>query len=57
MRGRETAAGLGATPCCFLAPSLILFSIGLVGVGVVWFTLWLTYLVSVLHFFPEILAS
>lgn len=40
----------------FLAPSLILLAIGLLGVGLVWFALWLVYLISVLRFFPGILA-
>lgn len=38
----------------FLAPSLILFSIGLLLVGSVWLTLWLVYLLFVIRYFPRI---
>jgi len=37
-----------------LAPSLILFSVGLLAVGAVWSGLWLAYLVFVLHYFPKV---
>ena len=37
----------------FLAPSLILFSLGLVGVACVWFALWLLYLAFVVRYFPR----
>ena len=38
----------------FLDPSLILFAIGLVGVGSVWFALWLAYLALVVRWFPRV---
>ena len=38
----------------FLAPSLILFSLGLLAVGSVWITLWLVYLVFVGRYFPKV---
>ena len=38
----------------FLAPSLILFSIGLLGIGCVWFALWLLYAVLVIRDFPRV---
>ena len=38
----------------FLDPSLILFSIGLLAVGAVWFALWLVYLLFVIRFFPRV---
>jgi hypothetical protein len=38
----------------FLAPSLILFSLGLLAVGSVWFALWLVYLVFVIRHFPRV---
>jgi hypothetical protein len=38
----------------FLAPSLVLFSIGLLAVGSVWLALWLVYLVFAMRFFPHI---
>ena len=38
----------------FLDPSLILFSIGLLAVGSVWFALWLVYLVFVIRHFPRV---
>jgi hypothetical protein len=38
----------------FLAPSLILFSIGLLAVGSVWFALWLVYLLFVIRYFPKV---
>ena len=41
----------------FLAPSLILFSIGLLAVGSVWFALWFVYLLFVLRLFPRIQAA
>jgi hypothetical protein len=37
----------------FLDPSLILFSVGLRGVGVVWLVLWLVYVVFVVRSFPR----
>ena len=37
----------------FLAPSLILFSIGLLAVGSVWLALWLVYLLFVIRYFPR----
>jgi hypothetical protein len=38
----------------FLAPSLILFAIGLPVVGSVWITLWLIYLALVVRYFPKL---
>ena len=38
----------------FLDPSLILFAIGLVAVGSVWFALWLAYLLLVIRYFPRV---
>lgn len=47
---------LGCT-LLFLAPSVILFSIGLWLVGSVWLALWLVYLVFVLRYFPRMQAA
>jgi hypothetical protein len=41
----------------FVAPSLILFSVGLLGVGSVWFALWLGYLLFVIRYFPRVQTS
>jgi hypothetical protein len=38
----------------FLAPSLILFAVGLLAVGTVWFALWLVYLLFVIRYFPRV---
>ena len=38
----------------FLAPSLILFTVGLLPVAGAWFALWLVYLAFVLRFFPRV---
>jgi hypothetical protein len=38
----------------FLAPSLILFSVGLLAVGSVWFALWLVYLLFTIRHFPGV---
>jgi len=38
----------------FLAPSLILFSIGLLAVGAVWVGLWLVYVLFVIRYFPKV---
>ena len=38
----------------FLAPSLILFSVGLLAVGSVWFALWLVYVLFVIRSFPRV---
>ena len=38
----------------FLAPSLILFSLGLLSVGAVWFGLWVVYLIFVVRYFPKV---
>jgi hypothetical protein len=38
----------------FLAPSMILFSIGLRAVGFVWLALWLVYLIFVIRYFPRV---
>ena len=37
----------------FLAPSLVLFAIGLLAVGSVWFALWLVSLIFVMRHFPR----
>jgi hypothetical protein len=38
----------------YLVPSLILFAIGLRGVGSVWLALWLVYLLFVIRYFPRV---
>jgi hypothetical protein len=38
----------------FLVPSLILFTVGLLAVGSVWFALWLVYLLFVIRYFPKV---
>ena len=38
----------------FLAPSLILFTISLVGVGLAWLTLWIVYVLFVFVSFPRV---
>ncbi len=38
----------------FLAPSLVLFAIGLIAVGSVWFALWLVFLLFVIRKFPMV---
>ncbi len=38
----------------FLDPSLILFSVGLLAVGSVWFALWLVYVLFVIRSFPRV---
>ena len=38
----------------FLAPSLILFSVGLRAVGFAWFVLWLVYLLFVMRYYPRV---
>jgi hypothetical protein len=38
----------------FLAPSLILFGVGLLIVGTVWLGLWLVYLAFTVRFFPQV---
>lgn len=38
----------------FLAPAIILFSIGLAIVGSIWLTLWLVYFIFVIRFFPDV---
>lgn len=38
----------------FLAPTLILFSLGLLAVGFAWFALWLVYVVFVVSYFPRV---
>jgi hypothetical protein len=40
----------------FLDPSLILFSLGLLAVGSVWFALWLVYLLFLIRYFPSVQA-
>jgi ABC-type multidrug transport system permease subunit len=41
----------------FLAPTLILFTIGLRAVGSVWLALWLVYLVFAFLYFPKMLTA
>jgi len=41
----------------FLDPSLILFLVGLVVVGSVWFALWLVYVLFVIRYFPRVQTS
>lgn len=41
----------------FLEPSLILFLVGLRGVGATWFTLWLAYGLFLVRYFPRIQAA
>lgn len=43
-----------ANALLFLAPSLILFSIGLLAVGYVWLALWLVYWLFVIRYFPKV---
>ena len=38
----------------FLGPSLVLFAIGLLAVGYIWFALWLVYLLFVIRYFPRV---
>jgi len=38
----------------FLSPSLVLFSVGLLGVGAVWLALWLVYLLFMIRFFTRV---
>jgi hypothetical protein len=38
----------------FLAPSMILVSVGLLIVGAVWLALWLVYVIFVIRFFPRV---
>jgi hypothetical protein len=38
----------------FLAPSLVLFLIGLQVVGTIWLAFWLVYLFFVVRYFPRI---
>jgi hypothetical protein len=38
----------------FLAPSLILFTVGLLAVAFVWFSLWLVYVFFVLRIFSRV---
>ena len=38
----------------FLAPSLVLFTVGLLAVGFVWLALWLVYVVFVVRHFPRV---
>jgi len=44
---------LGCT-LMFLAPGLVLFSVGLLAVASVWLALWLVYLLFVIRFFPKV---
>jgi hypothetical protein len=41
----------------FLDPSLILFSVGLVVVGSVWFALWLVYVLFLIRNFPRVVTA
>ena len=38
----------------FLAPSLVLFTVGLFAVASAWFALWLVYLFFVMRYFPRV---
>lgn len=38
----------------FLAPSLVLFSVGFLAVASVWLALWLVYLLFVIRYFPKV---
>ena len=38
----------------FLAPSVILFSIGLLAVGAVWLGLWVVFVLFVIRYFPKV---
>jgi hypothetical protein len=42
------------TTLLFLVPSLILFTVGLLGVGAVWLALWLVYVLFVIRYFPRV---
>jgi len=44
---------LGYT-CLLLAPSLILFSIGLLAVALFWLALWMVYLLFMIRYFPNV---
>lgn len=44
---------LGST-LLFLAPSMVLVSVGLLLVGAAWFALWFAYLLFALRFFPRV---
>jgi hypothetical protein len=52
--GEAIASGCWGSILLFLDPSLILFSIGLLAVGSVWFALWLVYLLFVIRYFPRV---
>ena len=41
----------------FLAPSLVLFTVGLLAVGSAWLALWLAYLIFVMRYFPLMRAA
>ena len=41
----------------FLAPSMVLFTVGLVAVGSVWFLLWLAYVLFAILLFPRVQTS
>ena len=41
----------------FLAPSLILFTVGLLAVASVWFGLWLVYIMFVIRHFPRVRSA
>jgi hypothetical protein len=38
----------------FLDPSLVLFTVGLLGVGSAWFALWLVYVLFAIRYFPRV---
>jgi hypothetical protein len=44
---------LGST-LLFLDPSLVLFSVGLLGVGSAWLALWLIYMLFAIRYFPRV---
>ena len=41
----------------FLAPSLVLFTVGLLAVGFAWFALWLAYVGFLIQYFPKVLTA
>lgn len=41
----------------FLDPSLILFAVGLLAVGSVWFALWLVYVLFAVRYFPRVQSA
>lgn len=48
---------LGGCVLLFLAPSLILLSVGILVVAFAWLALWLAYVIFVMRFFPRVQAA